>query len=106
MVRQIASCGVLALAVLCASPVVASPGTYFVSGYGSKSSQDSSEAFMLAHEIAVANAERTCSYYANSYQGEDWRLSEVRTVMSNGSWTGNYFFANVSISAKCIVTRS
>lgn len=82
------------------------PGTFYVSATGNKSSQSSSEAFMLAHEDAVANAERSCSNYASSYQGEDWRLSEVRTVTSNGNWAGDYFFAFVSISAKCIVTRS
>lgn len=89
-----------------AAPAAATPGSYYVSGYGTKSSQSSGEAYMIARESAVASAERSCSVYANTYQGEDWRMVEVRTVTSNGNWVGDWFYANVSISAKCIVTRS
>jgi hypothetical protein len=94
------------IAALNCAPALATPGSYFVSGFGTYSSRDSGEAFMVAHERAVASAERSCSMYANSYNGEDWRVVEVRTISSNGTWGGDYFFANVNVSAKCIVTNS
>jgi hypothetical protein len=97
---------VTVLVATSAAAATAYPGTFYVTSSGSKSSRSSSEAYMLARESAVANAERTCSVYANTYQGEDWRLVEVRTTNSSGNWIGDWYFANVNISAKCIVTRS
>lgn len=96
----------LALATLgTVAAASAVPGTYYVSGFATASADNRTDAVMTAHESAVANAERTCNNYANSYNGEDASISEVRTTNSSGNWIGQTYFANVSVSAKCRVTR-